>query len=237
MTTALQIITRALEHLNVKDASQELSADDSDLALRALISMLDAWQLDPQATIGLQELTYTPTAGAQSFTIGPAGNIVATMPVRIEMSSFYRVNGIDTPIGIANSLEEYTVRAAKSVQGLTNFIRYERSNSGTGTVYLYPASDGSEQLHLFARQDVVSGYASLVLGTNMTLPNGYRNALEWCLASEIAVDFPTPTVTQAVVDRKAGISLRRMKRANFVSAQIQPVVGTVTNGTYSINTL
>ncbi len=222
-TTPLQIIRRALEHLNVQESGQQVATEDGDIGLRALVSMLDAWQLDPQATIGLQEFVYQPSGGQQTVTIGPTGQIVGTMPVRIEPASFYRVGGIDRSLGIANSLEEYTAQANKSFTGLASFARYERGNNGVGTLYLYPAAEGTEVLHLWARQDVVLGYASLGLATPMTLPNGYQNAMEWCLASELSSDFAINS--QADVERKASIAYRRLKRANFVSAQMQAPPG------------
>lgn len=216
------IVDRALEHLNVKAAGQATSADDSDVCIRALVSLLDSWQLDPQTTIGLTELVYTPIGGQNTITIGPTGQIVAPMPARFELSSFYRNGQVDTPLGIANSQDEYNAQPVKTVTGLPRFIYYERGNSGIGTIYLYPASMGGIELHLWVRQDVVGGYQSLTPNTDLVLPNGYRNALEWCLAEEVQSDFGN---SDGDVVRKAALIRRKLKRSNFISGQLQPRFG------------
>jgi hypothetical protein len=210
--TPLTIITRALEHLTVAEPGQTIGSEDSDLCLRALISMLGSWQLSPQHIIGLQELTHTPTAGTQSFTIGPAGSIVARQPLRIEPSSFYRNNSVDLPLGV-KSLDDYNAKASKTATGPPEFVALVRGYD-TATVYLYPAADGTSQLRLWVQRDVVSSFDALALNTTLTLPAGYQNDIEWCLADEVGPDFAVPDRVLARAAHKASIARARLKRSN-----------------------
>lgn len=235
------LVQRALEHLQVAQVGQPVEAEDADVCVRALASMLDAWQLDPQTTIGLQLLTFTPTAGQQTVTLGDdednPSDIVVKMPVSLELSSVYRMNQVDMPIGFANSFDEYAAQASKFVQGLPTCCYYMRGNNGIGTLYLWPAANGLYQLRLQARQDTIIGYESLTLNSDLTLPNGYRDALEKCLAEEVKLSFRVAPVVAAQVQQKAAGAMRRLKRANFVSHQIQNRVATYTGtGRYSIYT-
>ena len=214
-------IKRALEHIQVAALGQANEADEVDLCLRALASMLDAAQLDPMAVVGLQTLTFTPAAGAQTVTFGDGQDIDMKMPVSLELSSVYRVNGVDVPIGFAPSFDEYAAQADKATQGTPQCCFYMRGNNEVGTLYLWPASDGSYQLRLQARQDVVAGYESLATGTQLTLPNGYRDWLEKSLAVEIGPTLHAPEAAYAKAVRAAGIAARRLKRANFVSHQLR----------------
>lgn len=232
------IVNRALEILNVFAPGMAApAAEDSDLGIRALKTLLDAFQLDPQAVIGLQEFVYTPTGGQQTITIGATGQIVTTrQPARIELSSFYRLNGVDRPVGIANSFEEYTAQANKSVQSLQPFIYYMRNDSDVGTIYLWPASNGSYELHLFASQEVVSGYNTLTLTSNLSLPNGYQKWLEDILAYDLCEDYSVPTEVMARLEKRASRASARLKRANFVSRQLQQPVEVPRRRVYSITT-
>lgn len=72
MATAQDICTYALGLILNDDATSTPAATDLNLSLATLQYLLDHWQLDPQTSLGLQEFTYTPTAGTTSILIGPA---------------------------------------------------------------------------------------------------------------------------------------------------------------------
>lgn len=231
--TPQTLINAALEHMGVAEIGQTPSAEDSDKCLRALISMLDSFQLSPQTIIGLQELTHTPAAGVQSFTIGPSGNVVASQPLRIERQSFYRVNGVDTPLGIG-TLDDYNAKASKTVQGPPEFVAMVRGYD-TATVYMYPAADGASQLRLWVQREVVSGFSTLTTSTSITLPNGMQSTLEWCLADEASPDFSVPAERLAMIARKASIARRRFKRSNTRIAELRMPYGVSKGRGFNIN--
>lgn len=225
MTTALQIIDRALEHIQIKAPGETTSAEDADLALRALIALLDAWRTYPQAVIGLTELTFTPTSGAQTVTIGPFGaDITARPPVRIEAPSFVRVAGVDSRLTSLQSFEEYTAEAVKGTTGKPCQFFYMRGVS-VGTLYLMPAADGATALHLWVRQEVIDGQSTIALADTLTLPPGYQMALEYALAVELCMSFTRPMAVTQAVSAMAGRWLRALKRSNFVSHQLETPLG------------
>lgn len=223
MTTVLQIIDRALEHIQIKAPGETTSAGDADAGLRALTSLLDSANLMPQAVIGLTELVFTPAAGAQTVTIGPTSDtppdIIASMPVRLEQASFYRVGDVDELLPLCPSFEEYTNRCTKTVQGHPDACYYMRGDE-VGTLYLWPASDGSVELHLWVQREVITGQTDLALADVLTLPPGYRMWLEYAVASEVCATFNRPPLVAAFVERRAGMALAKVKRANFVSHQL-----------------
>ncbi len=221
MATPTTIITAALKHLGVLGAAEStVDAGDATTCLDALKSLLDSWNLNPRDCVGLQELTYTPAAGSQSFTIGPAGNITARQPVEI-VSAIRRVSNIDAPMDVIE-VAEWSQLPAKTTQAPTYAVALNRGDD-EATVYIYPAADGSTQIRLWVALDVVGSFDTLGLATSLTLPNGYQNALEWCLAEEVSAQFSVPDKTMARVIRKAGNSKRRLQRANARVPQL--VVG------------
>jgi hypothetical protein len=226
MTTVLQIIDRALEHIQIKAPGETTTADDADVGLRALTSLLDAAQLGPQNVIGLTELTFTPAAGAQTVTIGPTAvsppDIIATMPVRLDPSSFYRINDVDELLPLCDSFEEYTERCSKTVQGHPGVCFYMRGDD-TGTLYLWPAADGTTELHLWVQREVITGQTDLALADTLKLPPGYRMWLEYAVATELCPAFNRPPAITGYVGQRANQAQRMLKRANFVSHQLNTV--------------
>lgn len=219
MTTTLEIIDRALEHIGIKGAGEITSAEDADAGIRAMTSLLDALQADSLNVVGLTELTYTPPAGAQTVTIGTGQNIVATAPVRISTASTYRVGGIDYPLPMADSFDEWTQIADKAMQSTPETCFYMRGPS-IGTLYLGPASNGSYQLRLWVPQEVVTGQSTLALAGTLTLPAGYRAMLEYGVALELCPTFERPDNVTARMELRYSRALRRIKRINTKVPQL-----------------
>ncbi len=224
MPTVLEIIDQALEHLEIKGAGETTSAEDSASCLRALVSFLDSLQLDPLAIIGLRELVFTPLAGAQSVTIGEilGTDIAARAPSGIHNSSFYRLNGLDTLLPLANESSQYTERSPKDLIGLPSLTLYERTPT-VGTLRLWPASDGSYELHIKTALEIVTGQSDLAITDFLILPPGYQTMLEYGLASEVALRFNRDKKIPILTARFLR-ALKRIKRTNFQSPQISTPV-------------
>ena len=215
MATAQQVCTYALGLILNDDASSTPATTDLNLALETLQYLLDHWQLDPQATIGLKEYVYTPTAGTQSFTIGATGAVVMPMPQRLEEASFCRLGGVDFLIGLAASFEEYNSQPVKSNQGYPTKCWYNQDPvTNLGTLYLWPASNGAE-LHLWVRQVPLAGFSSMTLATTLVLPMGLQKALIDNLAMELLDSYNVPNPAYNQIKQKAALSLRKWKRSNL----------------------
>lgn len=222
MTTVLQIIDRSLEHIGIKAPGETTSAEDSAVGLDSLQALLDSFQLNGSAVVGLQELTFTPVAGAQTVTIGLTGcDITSEVPASISRSSFYRVGGQDFPLVFFDSFEQYAAQTSKAATGLHGACFYARSPSA-GTLYLWPASDGSYALHLWAGLEVVTNQATLVLADTPTLPYGYRQWIEYALAAELCPTFTRPKALAMMMEQRAQRALNVVKRGNFTSQQLGP---------------
>lgn len=222
-----------MRHLGVIGSTESVSGDDAAKCLESLVSILDALQVEPSSIVGLQQLTHTPTIGAQSFTIGPAGDVVATQPVAIERNSFYRSNGIDTPLGV-RSMDDYNAMPDKAGTGSPLFVSMNRGYD-TATVYMYPAADGVSQLRLWVQLDPVLSFSSLTLATNMALPAGMRRMLEWCLADEVSTDYEVTGQTLQQVKQNAANSKRMFKRSNTRIGRLSLPYGVVGASSYDIN--
>ena len=221
--TPTQLITTSLRHLGVLESTETASGNDVGVMLGYLVSLLDSWQITPSTIAGTDELVYTPTAGTQSFTIGPAGDIVSTQPDRIERESYWRVNGVDTPLGVG-TLDDYNSEASKNVVAQPLYVVLDKGYD-SATVYLYPAADGLSQLHLVVASDVLSGYASITATSTLTMPAGMQNALEWALAEEALASYMTDPHTESKVLRNSRRARRRFGRSNVKRSTLSTTEG------------
>lgn len=211
MATAGDICKAAARHLGVIDPDETLSGSEMAHLMSLLISLLDQMQASPAMSTGTVELTRTPVAGTQSFTIGPAGDVVAAQPLSI-VSAYTRVNGIDMGVNV-RTLDEYIAEPDKTVQALTQFVVLDRGYD-TATVYLFPAADGLTQIRLVVQQDVLAGYAGIVSTDTLTLPPGMQNMLEWAVAEQAIPDFGVDPSVGSFVVGQAARSKRLFGRAN-----------------------
>ena len=215
MATAQDICSYALSQILNDDATQTPATTDLNLALTTLKYLMDHWQLDPQTTLGLQEFVYTPAAGTQSFTIGATGAVVTQMPPRIESASFVRLNGVDFLIGFAANFDDYNSQPVKTTQGYPTKCWYNpNTDTQLGTFYMWPASNGGE-LHLWIRQNPLSGFNSLTLSSTLTLPMGLQKVLIDNLAAEMLDSYNVPAQAYQQIKRKAALSLKKWKRPNI----------------------
>lgn len=234
MATAADLASGVLRHLGVLGAEEDPIAYDIAAVLGALKIMLDAWRLDPRAVTGYQELSYTPTAGVQSFTIGPSGNVVATQPLRIELNSYYRLNGVDSPL-LVGSVDEYNAKAGKDTRGAPSLVALNRG-SDTATVYMYPAADGVSQLRLVVLKEPLASFESITASTTLTLPAGMRAALEWCIADDLTADYKISRADVLGKIRDKAREYRRLfKRGNTRVGSLAMPYGVSSMSTFNIN--
>lgn len=203
MTTATQIIERAYSIIGYKDAGEALSGADADYALDVLNDMIDGWTTQRLFIVSVEEVV-TSVSG-QTVTIGPSLTINVDRPVKMENGAFHRVNGIDYPL-IWIEREQYNLISLKAVSSTIPEYGYY---DAAGKIYFYPYSTSALALHL-QLQVQLNEFADLV--TEYTLAPGYRKALSFSLAEELAPglkELPQSVIRQAVLARQA------IKRTNI----------------------
>jgi hypothetical protein len=205
MATAATIIRRSLRLLGAIAASETPSAAEQADALEALNAMLDSWRASSLAAYALRDETLTLT-GAASYTIGPAGNLNTTRPVRID-AAYQRVGDIDYPLRLASAVA-WAGLADKSTAGdVADWLYYETSHP-LGRLYLYPRPS-TGVLHLMTWVPLTAFAAA----DEVALPPGYQDALTYSLAVRLAPEYGRPVTAEvAAVARDA---MSKVERTNF----------------------
>jgi len=211
MTTANQLIERAYEIIGFKDPDEPLSGSMATKALAVLNDMVDSWNTQRLYIVSVDEIV--TTVSGLPITIGPGMMIDVARPIKVEDGSFTRISGVDYQIKWVDR-EEYNSIAFKSVAGQISLIGYYDANMPTGNIFLWPYPVTGAELHL-QLQKQLSEFSDLA--TDYSLAPGYRKAISYSLAEELA---PGLKELSGTVVKAAALARKAIRRTNAVIPQL-----------------
>lgn len=188
---------------------------DKDDALNTFNTMLDNWN-SQGLTIFAQARTVFPLVGGQqAYQIGTgAADFNITRPVRLEAAGL-----------ISGSLEwelnpltddNWQDIPFKGIQSQPSSFYYQ-NEFPIGSIYLWPVPSNSNYSVALYTDELAGGYTDP--SQQVSFPPGYRKALEYCLAVELAILYPRsvmhPSVPQLALDALADI-----KRLNLPAPEM-----------------
>lgn len=215
MTTANKIIGQALGLLGVRSSVDPVTGADAAIALERLNTLLDGWRTQSLFAYAQQTVAGVLPAHTATLTIGPAGQLVAERPIRVEAGSRFTRDGIDSPIRPIGQAE-YAAIADKATAGLGPEWVAFNPTLPEGVLSFYPLADAPVALSLVVLQQV-SQFATLT--TDYALPPGYERALIFSLAEEVSPDFERDV--PPIVARNARNARRLIQRVNHEVPQLQ----------------
>lgn len=208
MRTAGDIAGRALIRAGVIASGETPTASELSDAVTTLSDMLDSWSLEALTVFGTTEHVISLT-GAQQFTIGPSGDVVATRPIAVR-SAFVRQGEADTPLSLC-SPEYMDDFGCKDSAGQGYWISFEGSTPDA-TVRLWPVPDG--ELHLRVSQPMVQ---ITDINDELDLPPGWFHAMALNLAVHLCEEYGF-ALAQGLVET-AQTAKANIKRANLKPAR------------------
>lgn len=212
MTTALDLIESAALKLGAIGTGESLTASEGDDCLNVLNSMLDNWAAKRLMVYQIVQNSYSWASGNASRTIGSGGNFNGTRPVRIEDGTFFRDSGNnDYPVTILRDRASYDSLPGKSDQSEIPSHLYYDPAYPLGTIYAYPVPSATITLKLNHWQTLQS-FAALT--TDLSLPPGYRWAIENNLAIYLEPIFSVPVPASVV--REAATAKADLMRVNNI---------------------
>lgn len=225
MTTANDLITRALRLGRCIGIDQTLSAAEAADGLRVLNSMLDSWATERLFCYAIRDESFTWASGAASRTIGAAGNFATDRPVRVDDSSYFTVDGVDYPVQFlpGDSYVALPVKTLTSTFPQSIYVDY--TSSALVTLYAYPVPSQANTFHLRTWR-LLQTFAALT--TDMALPPGYQRAIEYSLAEEVTPEYGLDVPVS--VSRIAAKARGNVKRINSPDLVMATEVGYMTNG-------
>lgn len=194
-TSALNIITEAAQLLGVVFKSESLSSDEANDGLIALNDMLDSWSNDG-LIISAYTLESFSLTGAASYTIGSGGTFNTVRPISIA-TAVIRYSSVDYPLEfITQEAYQQQIAIKTLTSPIPDYITYD-NDYPLGKIKLYPLDTAGSTLYLQSNKPLTNLSA---LTTTVSLPPGWKRALKYNLALELAPQYtdnpPSPLVIQ-----------------------------------------
>lgn len=191
MTTARNIITRALQVNGVLTKGEPPSGDEASDGLTTLNNLLSSWSNDSLLIYARLQENFPFVSGKASYTIGSGGDFNTSRPLHI-LSAFTRIGNIDYDIEVISDLEFDEISQKDLSNSFPNVLFYS-AGSPLGTLTFYPVPTGG-QLYLRTEKQLTN-FPSL--DTSLELPPGWERGLIYNLSLETASEYGQP-VNEAV---------------------------------------
>ena len=210
MTTALAIITPALQTLGVVPLGQAINPEDAAVGLQALNDLLDSWANQTLFAPTTIEAIYAMAGNSITLTIGPGLQINVPRPMQIEDGIFMRKGNQDYPIEVIDRVTYEDIKY-KSIQAFVPDFVYYDTDTTSGILYFYPVMQGAGELHIPLRVQLTQ-FATL--NTDYPMVQGYKRALQMTLAEELQEVYGKQL--PPIFVRRAAMTRKMLKRANVV---------------------
>ena len=234
MTTPADIIQLALKDSGVLGVGQTALAEDTNDAFTRLNYMLGSWQRERWLIWHLVDYHIIST-GANSYTVGPTGDIaISPRPDRIESAFFRQIvqsqpYQVDYPLEIIESYETYSRIALKQLQNFPQYIFYD-SDFPTATIYNYPVIQANlYELHIQVKETLAQ-FTTLTQAIN--LPLEYMSTIHYNLCARLRPAYQLPP--DPSINALALTGLNNIRKANAQIPRLAMPTELVRNGLYNI---
>lgn len=222
MTTALDIITKALQKNGVLVKSETPASDEADDALDTLNAMISAWSNDSMFIYARTEDNFPLIAGTATYSIGTSQTFNTTRPMEL-VSSYVRQGTTD--YNLTNIPDEtYYGIIDKSTRSIPRFINYT-NGFPIATIKLWPVPDTSYTIYMLTEKEL----SAFTLNQVVSLPPGWEQALIYNLAVLLAPEYGQPLDKGVVeiAERSMGAIKRSIMKNRSMDAN--PLIGVISN--------
>ena len=227
MTTAREIITKAMQRAGILTKNETPSADEADDALDTLNDMLSSWSNESLLIYVRAWEDFTLSGGVGEYTIGSGATFDTSRPIFI-VEAHVRQGTSDFAMTVIDDTQYNQMIVEKSVSGLPYWINYD-NGFPTGKIRLWPVPSAAYTLFITSEKEL----AQFSLDDTVSLPPGWKKALIYNLALELAPDYGQevdPFVLKQANEAKANIKLAIMKTRMINSSPISSGIRNVYTG-------
>lgn len=212
MATARDHITRALRLIGAVASGETPAAGEMADGLTALNGMFGSWANERLLINAIVREEFTLTAGTAQYTLGTGGTLNTARPSKIERAGLEIVTGSQTseiPLEIITS-DKYASIAIKDLQSTLPQMVYPDGAYPLQTLSFYPVPSTANTFVMYSWKPLA---AITDAATDISVPPGYDDAIDYNLAVRLAPEFGKP-VSQEVLNL-AVVTKAHIKRLNF----------------------
>jgi hypothetical protein len=188
--TALDLITGAMRKTGQYAPGEAITAADLNDALDVLNALFDSMSNDDLATFNTNENIVTLTPGQISYTVGDGGDIDIQRPLKIH-SAYSRITTSSSTVDFWCEIKDevsYAQIGLKNQPGPWPKWLFYNTSFPLGRIYFWPVPTEGVEFHFWT--DML--LQSVTLTTQLNLPQGYYNYLQFALAEALCVDYGMP---------------------------------------------
>ena len=223
--TAESMIESAMLLLGVLASGQSANPQEKVDGLADLNRLLDSWNQRRELIYEISRHKFTLTADQNPHTIGLAtgsgsnGNMVIARPQMIEDAALIpQGTTIELPVTILSNQQYRGIRNKELSSTSPTDLWYEREWP-LGNIWLWPKPSDAAELVLWVWNQLPSG---MILAEKFNVPPGYRRAIRYNLAVEIASRYGKKLaeadeimgISQSSVAHLAGLNLGKRMDEN-----------------------
>lgn len=206
--TAREVIYSALKLIGVLSAGESPTGDEIRDSLDRLNDLIEQWQIDRLMIYQITRSTFDLVADQQDYTLGDGGDFDIARPAflaDVKLVSGTGETAMELPLELYTRQRwlDITMRAMTATypQGV-----WFNPNYPLAELWFWPIpSDSTLDVALYLPSTMPGPVG---LDSSMSLPPGYRKALRYQLAIELAPEFGrpvTPILMKTAADAKAAI--------------------------------
>ena len=186
MTTARDIIKKAMQKNGVLTKNESPDGDEASDALSALNDLISSWSNDSLLIYARLSESFPLVSGQASYTIGTGGDFNTDRPLQI-LTAFTRIGNIDYDISIIDEGAFDSITQKSISSSIPDVMLYE-TGFPLGTINIYPTPT-TGTLHIRSEKQLSQ---LPTLDTDLEFPPGWERALVYNLAVEISSEYGQP---------------------------------------------
>lgn len=186
--TVQDLITAAYRSVGIIGENDTPSTAQLTDGLLRWNTMMMNWMGWGVSTWARSSVTFSLTAGTQSYSIGPGGDVDTSRPLRI-LEVYRSSGGIDTPL-FPYSKQEYYWLSNKTQSGIPTQWYYDQE-SPRGNLFVWPVPDAAS-LPMTVTLDCEIPFQESTLGAVPDMPDHWQEAAIYNLAIRLAVKYGRP---------------------------------------------
>lgn len=221
--TGMDIVKGALYELGVLAVGEEPEGSVAEYVLDKANRLIDNWNAKREAIFAVDVLTFTLVTNTQPLTIGPnsANFTVTQRPVSIEAANVILTNvspSVRVPLTVHTDPTWWMNVVVPGLTGPLSSDLFYNPTWPNGKIYLWVKQTVAYDLELLCRQVL----DELELPTNVSVPQGYWDALILTLAEDCATPLkvkPSGLMLKKAAQARAQIFENNTIVPNIVTAQ------------------
>lgn len=238
MPSARDIIQGALEQVQVYAPGETALGADIARGFDVLNSMLDSWSNESLMCYAILEQSCPLTPGTYQYTIGSGGTVNLTRPLRLiegpGAAYILDSNGYKYDLEVVSRDKWNLIGQINNIDSDVPTQLFYDPQYPLGILNFWPVPNIGYTAY-FDSYLQLSEFTNLQ--SSLSLPTGYKKAIQDNLAIELSQYFPQANVTKALVNA-AMMSKASIKRTNLRPnlAYFDPEIVSKAQGTYNIYT-